>query len=232
MMVAAGISSGLLPADADSLAAGPVPPPEDSLETRWIVPGRLPVAMAGWFARYPATAEARQDTYLLQPQLPGLSVKLRDDSALEVKAYLGSRGILGLPGHHRGRLQSWRKWSFPCWSPGRADAAPAGWVTVRKRRCKSWVPLVGGQAGCTVELTQNDAGDRPWWSVGFEATGPAGLRRQALERAAEVVFTQPPPARLSLDSSRSYAQWLGQWPARAVIRRGRISGTARRGGTG
>ena len=36
-----------------------------------------------------------------------------------------------------------------------------------------------------------------------------------LEAAAEVVFAQPPLARLGLASSRSYAQWPSQWPGPA-----------------
>jgi hypothetical protein len=205
--------AALPPADGDSLTVNPVPPPRDSLEARWFVAGPLPVAVAGWFARFPGMTETRRDTYLLQPQLPGLSVKLRDDSALEVKAYLGSPGTLYLPGHDRGRLESWRKWSFPYRSPGMAQDAPGGWITVGKRRRRSSFPLDGGKAGCTVELTETDADGRVWWSVGFEATGPTGLLREALEHAADVVFTHPPPARLSLGNSRSYAHLLSQWPA-------------------
>jgi hypothetical protein len=173
--------------------------------------------MTDWFARFQATTETRHDTYLLQPQLPGLSVKLRDDSALEVKAYLGSPGILDLPGRNRGQLESWSKWSFPYRSCVVDDRAPAGWVAIGKRRCSSWFPLAGGKGGCTVELTETSAYGRAWWSVGFEATGPAGLLREALEGAAEVVFAQPPPARLDLASSRSYARWLNQFGPEDLI---------------
>jgi hypothetical protein len=48
-----------------------------SLEVRWIFPGQLEAAVAWWFARFPATAESRVDAYLLDPQLSGLSVKVR-----------------------------------------------------------------------------------------------------------------------------------------------------------
>src|SRR6267154_1704282 len=65
-----------------------------SLEVRWIFPGQLDAAVAGWFGRFPAETESRQDTYLLDPQLRGLSVKIRGGWALEVKAYRGSPGIL------------------------------------------------------------------------------------------------------------------------------------------
>jgi len=108
-------------APAEHPAAGPV----DSLEVRWIVPGRLPPAMLGWFARFPAGTETRQDAYLVQPRLRGLSVKLRDGGALEVKSYLGSPGIFDLP-DGCGHLESWRKWSFPHRPAGPWRRRPAG----------------------------------------------------------------------------------------------------------
>ena len=43
-----------------------------SLEVRWIFPGQMETAVAGWFERFPARMESRADTYLLDPQLPGL----------------------------------------------------------------------------------------------------------------------------------------------------------------
>ena len=98
-----------------------------SLEVRWIFPGQLETAVAGWFGRFPARTESREDTYLLDPPLRGLSVKLRGGGALEVKAYRGSPGILEVAGRARGRLESWQKWSFP-FSPPRQDSGnPAGW---------------------------------------------------------------------------------------------------------
>jgi hypothetical protein len=100
-------------------------PPEDpvteevrSLEVRWIFPGQLQTTVAGWFGRFPARVESREDTYLLDPPLPGLSVKVRGGRALEVKAYRGSPGILEATGRARGRLEAWHKWSFPASPPG------------------------------------------------------------------------------------------------------------------
>ena len=69
-----------------------------SLEVRWIFPGHLETAVAGWFGRFPAYTESREDSYLLDPQLPGLSVKVRGGGALEVKAYRGSPGLLEVSG--------------------------------------------------------------------------------------------------------------------------------------
>ena len=63
-----------------------------SLEVRWIFPGQLETAVAGWFGRFPAAVKSREDTYLLDPQLRGLSVKVRGGGALEVKVYRGSPG--------------------------------------------------------------------------------------------------------------------------------------------
>jgi hypothetical protein len=196
-----------------------------SLEVRWIFPGSLEAAVAGWFGRFPARTESREDTYLLDPQLPGLSVKVRGGGALEVKAYRGSPGILEVAGRARGRLESWQKWSFPFipLSPGSGD--PPGWAPVRKRRRISRFPLASGpivarapglgqQPRCEVELTEVHTRGQHWWTLGFEATGPAHLLRSELEATAALVFAHPLPggAEPGPDESSSYAEWLGQRP--------------------
>jgi hypothetical protein len=196
-----------------------------SLEVRWIFPGQLETAVARWFARFPATTESREDTYLLDPQLPGLSVKVRAGGALEVKVYRGSPGILQVPGRARGRLEAWQKWSFPC-SPPRPDSAgPAGWQPVRKTRRISRFPLAsgpaaarapvpGGEPRCEVELTEVRTRGQHWWTLGFEATGPADLLHGELQATAALVFAQPLPAGVQAgpEYSRSYAEWLGRPP--------------------
>jgi hypothetical protein len=92
---------------------GPVSEGVRSLEVRWIFAGQMEAAVAGWFGRFPAGAESREDTYLLDPQLRGLSVKIRGGGVLEVKAYRGSPGTLAVAGRACGRLESWQKWTFP-----------------------------------------------------------------------------------------------------------------------
>jgi hypothetical protein len=57
----------------DSPASGGV----RSLEVRWIFSGQLTAAVARWFARFPAEVESREDTYLVDPPLPRVSVKVR-----------------------------------------------------------------------------------------------------------------------------------------------------------
>jgi hypothetical protein len=196
-----------------------------SLEVRWIFPGQLDAAVTRWFGRFPARTESREDTYLLDPPLPGLSVKIRGGGALEVKAYRGSPGILQVPGCARGRMQAWQKWSFPCSPPYPGSADPAGWQPVRKKRRISRFSLasrpivardpdLGQQPRCEVELTEVRTHSQDWWTLGFEATGPADLLRSELQAAAALVFAQALPggAEPGPEQSRSYAEWLGHRP--------------------
>jgi hypothetical protein len=190
-----------------------------SLEVRWILPGQLEASVARWFARFPAGLESREDTYLADPQLGGLSVKLRQGRALEVKVYRGSPGALEVAGRARGRLESWDKWSFPCDPLSRAGADLPGWRPVRKliRRFslasgQRWARGrgLGEEPGCAVELTEVRVRGQAWWTLGFEATGPDSLLRSELEAAAALVFAQALPGGVELgtDDSRSYGQWL------------------------
>ena len=151
----------------------------------------------------------------------GLSVKVRGGGALEVKVYRGSPGILEVAGRARGRLEAWQKWSFP-FSPLRPDSGdPAGWRPVRKRRritrfslasgpIVAPAPGPGGEPRCEVELTEVRTRGQDWWTLGFEATGPASLLRSALEATAALVFAQALPGGVEPgpDESRSYTEWL------------------------
>jgi hypothetical protein len=197
-----------------------------SLEVRWIFPGQLEAAVAGWFGRFPARVESREDTYLLDPQLPGLSVKIRGGGALEVKLYRGSPGILEVAGRARGRMESWQKWSFPVSPLSQGSGDPADWRPVRKRRrlsrfSRASEPVLaraaglGQELGCEVELTEVRTRGQDWWTLGLEATGPADLLRSELEATAALVFAQALPGGVEPgpDESRSYAQWLSRWPA-------------------
>jgi hypothetical protein len=196
-----------------------------SLEVRWIFPGQLETAVTGWFARFPARTESREDTYLLDPQLRGLSVKVRGGGALEVKVYCGSPGILEVAGRARGRMECWQKWSFPFSPLGPGSGDPAGWRPVRKRRRISRFSLASGQLEargpglgeqprCEVELTEVHTRGQDWWTLGFEATGPADLLRSELQAAVALVFAQALPGDMKPgpQDSRSYAEWLGQRP--------------------
>jgi hypothetical protein len=195
-----------------------------SLELRWILPGQLPDAVAGWFDRFPAAVESRLDVYL--PPLGGLSVKVRGGGPFEVKVYRGSPGFLDLAGRAHGRMEYWQKWSFPFDTPAQHSDEPAGWNKVHKTRRVSWFSLSGEtsrtglpgpreEPGCAVELTKVGVRGEAWWTLGFEATGPAETLRRELEAAATAVFAQTPPADLKfgIDDCRSYAEWLSQRPS-------------------
>jgi hypothetical protein len=196
-----------------------------SLEVRWIFPGQLETAVARWFGRFPAETETREDTYLLDPQLGGLSVKIRGGGALEVKVYRGSPGILEVAGRARGRMEVWQKWSFP-FSPPRQDSGEAaGWRPVRKRRrisrfspasepIAARTPGSGQEPGCEVELTEVRSRGQDWWTLGFEATGPADLLHSELQATAALVFAQALPGGVEPgpDESMSYAKWLRRSP--------------------
>jgi hypothetical protein len=199
-----------------------------SLEVRWIFPGHVDSAIAAWFGRFPARTESREDTYLLDPRLCGLSVKIRGGGTLEVKAYRGSPGILEMAGGACGRMESWHKWSFPFRPPSVDSGGPPGWTAVRKRRRISRFSSASGPAAaraagmgqrprCEVELTEVHARGQDWWTLGFEASGAADLLRRELEAAAVLVFDRALPGGVvpGQADSRSYAQWLGQRPGAA-----------------
>ena len=63
---------------------------------------------------------------------------------------------------------------------------------------------------CGVELTEVRSGGETWWSLGFEATGPADSLRRTLAGAAALMFAQAPPGDVELDMGhcQSYAEWL------------------------
>ncbi len=208
-----------------ALPESPVTEGARSLEVRWIFPGQLDTAVAGWFGRFPAGMESREDSYLLDSQLRGLSVKVRGGGALEVKMYRGSPGILEVAGRARGRMESWQKWSFPFGPLRHGSGDPAGWRPVSKKRRISRFSSasghnlaraagLGGEPRCEVELTEVRTRGQDWWTLGFEATGPADLLRSELEATAAQVFAQALPGAVQpgTDDSRSYAEWLLQPP--------------------
>ena len=194
-----------------------------TVEVRWILPGQLDAAIAGWFRRFPAEAESREDAYLIDPVLRGLSVKIRAGRVLEVKVYQGCPGILDATGRARGRLESWRKWSFPFGPLGPFAAGPSAWTVVHKRRRISQfrpasgriiagIPGRATEPACAVELTEVSSGGETWWSLGFEATGPPDSLHSTLQGTAALVFAQAMPADVKFDMShcQSYADWLSR----------------------
>jgi hypothetical protein len=218
--LARGPDLAMMPSMPESLVGEEV----SSLEVRWILPGQPDMAVARRFAGPGQETESREDAYLINPDVDGLSVKIRAGRALEVKVFRGSPGILNFPGRARGRMQYWQKWSFPFHPLSQDSGHPDGWRRVRKQRRTSRFSVTGGQirrgvpyarelageARCAVELTELRVRYRDWWSVGLEATGPADLLSAGLESTAALVFAQALPGGLELrmEDSASYAEWL------------------------
>ena len=161
----------------------------------------------------------------MDPQLRGLSVKVRGGVALEVKVYRGSPGILEVAGRARGRMESWQKWSFPV-SPLGQDSGDLARLEAGTQETADQPVLAGEQAGrghatglgqqprCAVELTEVRTRGQDWWTLGFEATGPADVLRSVLQATAALVFAQAMPGSVEPgpDESRSYTEWLRQRP--------------------
>jgi hypothetical protein len=94
------------------------------------------------------------------------------------------------------------------------------WLSVSKVRCltvlhsgghfSARVGTAGEGASCAVELTDVVAGGRQWWTLAFEASGSDEQQREALERAASIVLSEPMPdgVELRTDQANSYAGWL------------------------
>ena len=215
------------------LVPSPSSPPRRSaldetstVEVRWILLGQLDAAVTGWFGRFTGGMESREDAYLTDPVLRGLSVKIRAGQMLEVKQYDGSPGIHDTAGLARGRLESWRKWSFPFGPLGPNIVGTPGWTVVQKRRRMSRFRLARGrlvtgarqratESACAVELTEVRVNDETWWTLGFEATGRADLLLSTLQNTAALVFAQPPPGDVVFDMNhcQSYAEWLSRRPS-------------------
>ena len=158
--------------------------------------------MAAWLERFPAEIQSREDTYLVDPQLRGLSVKIRGGAALEVKVYRGSPGILDLPGP-RPRTT---------WSPGRSGP----FRSARSARTAVTWPCGdrSGRDGGSAGSPRSPPASRDWarnrsarwnsprsaspartrWTLGFEGDRPRrrAPRRTAGHRGARV---RPGPAR-------------------------------------
>ena len=191
------------------------------LEVRWIVPGSAPPLTAKWFARFPSTTEEREDLYLVMPRLPNLAVKIRGGQALDVKEFRGTRGVLELTGFGQGRLESWRKWSFPFGETGPSREEPSGWRRVTKQRRltaflpdeDTFVPVLPVPAAlpiCSVELSEVAVDDAQWWTLAFESNGPEDRLQETIEATARRIGEPPAPADLQFDLTLSgpYSEWL------------------------
>jgi hypothetical protein len=64
---------------------------------------------------------------------------------------------------------------------------------------------LGQQPQCEVELTEVHTSGQHWWTLGFEATGPADLLRSEIQATVALGFAHAPPGGVKPrpDESRS-----------------------------
>lgn len=199
-----------------------------SLEVRWFFPGAIPEAVAAWFDEAPhAPAARRTDRYLLLPEQDALGLKLRE-GRFEAKRRQHRLGVRQFSAQAWGRVEHWRKWSFSL------EAGPVGelatpdeaWLSVDKtRRLRTYGldaegrPVVRApsdpepERGCGLELTEVEAADARWWSLGFEAFGPESTLGETFDAVVARVFSNPPPTALPVGSSFGYPCWFLRLPA-------------------
>jgi hypothetical protein len=96
------------------------------------------------------------------------------------------------------------QWSLPSGPRCHDYGELACWRPVGKKRRISRFALASGrivthaaglvhESRCDVELTEVRTRDQEWWSLGFEATGPADLLHSALAATAALVFARALP---------------------------------------
>ena len=184
--------------------------------------GGLPTSTIEWFSAFVGQLETRTDTYLPIGQAEGLSVKIRGGLRLDIKVSIGDNGVLDLPGHARGRTQSWKKWSLPMPPVGEIEAQYPERVQIAKHRRIGWFsvaygvatarasPGATGEPTCTAELTEVLKGEEKWWTLGLEAAGAPTTLRRTLTATAALLFSSSPPdgLRLHITDSMPYSEWL------------------------
>jgi len=197
-------------------------------EVRWFHEGKIPPKLRSWFRGLASKAEPqplRIDHYLLDRDTDALGIKFRE-GRVEVKQRQGERRLISFGPGWDGYVESWRKWGFPLVEAlrgGREFESLDNWVAVQKKRrvitCSispkgKLIALsgdVGGERGCSVELTQVRVKKTLWWTLGFEAKGRPERLESTLERVARAVLGGSAPPTFETADSFSYPGWLRVW---------------------
>jgi hypothetical protein len=193
-------------------------------EMRWFFAGEIPAAVKIWFEAQvgsPPPQPARVDYYLRLDDTNSLGIKLRE-GRVEIKQRERPGEVVRLGDEAVGLVESWRKWPFAL-AEGEIDGTShAGWVGVWKQRRWCLFEVFGNgrftpafspihlQQGCACELTEvllTDS-DEQWWSLGFEAFGDGGSRRESLLHIARQLLGTAVAPKLLIENSYSYPEWL------------------------
>jgi hypothetical protein len=196
-----------------------------TVELRWFHKGKAPPeAVRQWFQTLGRSEiqDLRVDHYLRLADEQALGVKFRD-GRLEIKRRAAQYGLVQISTRVSGLLEGWRKWSFTLAQPGAApssdghDASP--WLPVRKQRRLLRLATVGDrhilfpgqfrpERGCEIELTSVAVGTAAWWSLGFEAYGPASSTKNDLIAVARRFLKGESAPALKTANSYGYPEWL------------------------
>lgn len=214
------------------IAANPFRPPEtsESLEVRWFFPGRPGAAVLKAWGSFPKVADNDWRTdYYMRATGRALGIELLQ-GRLEIKRKAPARGKIRVGGFQELKIETWTKLTLPTRN---TDGAPnvqarVNWLAISKKRCLqkfSWhaetsqpeavaiTDHVEG-VGCQAEITRLRIGDETtpsWWTLGFEAFGPAPERRKALAETVSKIFkTLPSKLRKTLETHppQSYPKWI------------------------
>lgn len=197
----------------------------ESVEVRWFGRGEPPPALTDWFTRAVLHAEqqpVRVDHYLRGSGSDALGIKLRE-GRLEIKRRVASAGLRELAAGCAGYVETWRKWAFLLAPEAQAFESPesGSWASVTKsRHIGRFVLSAAGQpvpaaldallpAACDCELTAVALGrSEPWWTLGFEAFGPALSALGLLLAVAHQLLRMALALSLTEEMSQSYPAWL------------------------
>jgi hypothetical protein len=198
-----------------------------SCEIRWFFLGVIPEEAKNWFeASDDQEEESRGDVYLVFPGCEATGIKLRNGAKFEIKARRsGPKTIEPVKGVV-GRADCWVRWSPDFELTGelkRAMTEGYHWIEVDKTRWLRRYQIKDGARpseiakkdaplqGCNVELAELQVESGVWYTIGFEAFGPAKSVDDHLRATVEDFFSSRPgevPKYFSDANSMSYPAWF------------------------
>ncbi len=208
-----------------------------SAEMRWFFKNRAETElMEAWFnsqGLFWADKWDRADIYLWQPDLPKLSVKIREGK-IEVKTLLADRGVVPLANGNSGVHNDWVKYSFELhesdeenqnllqqFSAEITKAKQQIWVRVDKERLlvkfsvdpekNIWNKVPENtwpQEGCGVELTRIKVNNNTYYTFGLEAFSKTRQEPRNLEITLDHVIPDMQVSNLHHPQSHAYPGFL------------------------
>lgn len=186
-----------------------------SLELRWFMRGAIPQPLLESFhSGGPAAVwERRKDSYWPIRRID-IGVKRRNGGPVEMKVRRSARPW-DLPSGSTAVSEQWDKWR-----PRRLilDRPTDAWLEVDKTLWTRTFALAGKEVRgpadgrrlrCEVELAAVSFGATTWWTVAFEATGPARLQPSVLRATFDRLWAPTFELWLEGGVNAGYPEWLG-----------------------